>query len=278
MQAIYVPSIPPASPYEAYLLLLIIPFFFRMVMVIPPLFDIISKFGGDAKWFIARIREIRVKGLGLLILNEILALLLPFLLALYARTKFDPVGWPDWNTTPDMAFWLLVAFAVLWLYVDLLRVARTRRLLRAVGEQNRFIAKAAVHVAAKTRGVLDYLRLLSPLDMHSDIQAVDDIMEGRIDPTEEPQDELPISRIGRMFKDRAVMVAETVSEVIRGKAQEVTEKFDQTIEREVQSHAGISLLLLLRDIAMGLAPLAILVLLQQYWGICARNIDSNRFT
>ena len=66
-------------------------------------------------------------------------------------------------------------------------------------------------------------------------------------------------------KDRAVMVAETVSEVIRGKAQEVTEKFDQTIEREVQSHAGISLLLLLRDIAMGLAPLAILVLLQQYW-------------
>ena len=135
MQAIYVPSIPPASPYEAYLLLLIIPFFFRMVMVVPPLFDIISKFGGDAKWFIARIREIRVKGLGLLILNEILALLLPFLLAVYARTKFDPVGWPDWNTTPDLAFWLLVAFAVLWLYVDLLRVARTRRLLRAVGEK-----------------------------------------------------------------------------------------------------------------------------------------------
>ena len=68
-----------------------------------------------------------------------------------------------------------------------------------------------------------------------------------------------------MFKDRAVMVAESLSEKIRGKAQEVTEKFDQTIEHEVQSHAGVSLLLLLRDIAMGLAPLAILVLLQQYW-------------
>ena len=61
MQAIYVPSIPPESPYEAYLLLLVIPFFFRIIMVIPPLFDIISKFGGDAKWFVARIREIRVK-------------------------------------------------------------------------------------------------------------------------------------------------------------------------------------------------------------------------
>ncbi len=265
MQAIYVPSIPPESPYEAYLLLLVIPFFFRIIMVIPPLFDIISKFGGDAKWFVARIREIRVKGLGMLILNEILALILPFLLAIYARTKFDPVGWPDWNTTPDLAFWLLVAFAVLWLYVDLLRVARTRRLLQAVGQRNRFIAKAAVHVAAKTRGALDYLRLLSPLDMHSDIQAVDDIMDGRADPNQEPEDEDPISRVGRMFKDRAVMVAESLSEKIRGKAQEVTEKFDQTIEHEVQSHAGVSLLLLLRDIAMGLAPLAILVLLQQYW-------------
>ena len=265
MQAIYVPSIPPASPYEAYLLLLVIPFFFRLVMVVPPLFDIISKFGGDAKWFLARIREIRVKGLAMLVVNEILALFLPFLLAIYARTKFDPVGWPDWETTPDLAFWLLIGFAILWLYIDLLRVARTRRLLRAVGEQNRFIAKAAVHVAAKTRGALDYLRLLSPLDMHSDIQAVDDIMEGRVDPTQEPGDEPPISRISRMFKDRAVMVAETVSEVIRGKAQEVTEKFDQTIEREVQSHAGVSLLLLLRDIVMGLAPLAVLVLLQQYW-------------
>ena len=265
MQAIYVPSIPPESPYEAYLLLLVIPFFFRIIMVIPPLFDIISKFGGDAKWFVARIREIRVKGLGMLILNEILALILPFLLAIYARTKFDPVGWPDWDTTPDLAFWLLVAFAILWLYVDLLRVARTRRLLQAVGQRNRFIAKAAVHVAAKTRGALDYLRLLSPLDMHSDIQAVDEIMDGRVDPSEEPDDEDPISRISRMFKDRAVMVAESLSEKIRGKAQEVTEKFDQTIEHEVQSHAGVSLLLLLRDIAMGLAPLAILVLLQQYW-------------
>ena len=59
MQAIYVPSIPPASPYEAYLLLIdefTSRSFFRMVMVIPLLFDIISKFGGDAKWFIARIR------------------------------------------------------------------------------------------------------------------------------------------------------------------------------------------------------------------------------
>ena len=81
-------------------------------MVIPPLFDIISNSVGMQN---GSLRESRnsCQRLGMLILNEILALILPFLLAIYARTKFDPVGWPDWDTTPDLAFWLLVAFAIL---------------------------------------------------------------------------------------------------------------------------------------------------------------------
>ena len=173
------------------------------------------------------------------------------------------MGWPDWGATPTTGVAILFAFAGLWLWADLLRVARTRRLLLAVGEQNRYIAKAAVHVAAKARGVLDYLRLLSPLDMHSDIQAVDDIMEGRTDPQDEVEEEAPIMRLGRMVKDRAIMAAETVSEVIRGKAEETSEMIDARIEEEVQHHAKTSLFLLSRDILMSLAPLAVLILLEQ---------------
>jgi len=265
LQAIYIPSIPPESVYEAYLLILVIPFFFRIILIVPPLLDITSKFGGDAKWFIGRIRQIRVKGLPMLIINEILALLLPFLLAIYARNRFDPVGWPDWQSTPDMAYWLLIGMAFIWLYADLLRVARTRRLLLAVSERNRFIAKAAVQIAASTRGVLDYFRILSPLDMHSDIRNADAVMEGSVDPKEESEDELTISKLGRLVKDRALVVAETVSERIRGKAQQVSEKFDTKIETSVESHAGTSLVLLTRDIVMSLTPIAVLVILQQYW-------------
>jgi hypothetical protein len=253
MQAIYVPSIPPASAYEAYLLLLVIPFVFRLVMVVPPLFEIFSKFGGDAKWFWTRIRQIRIKGLAMLIVNEIVALILPVILAIYARNRFDPVGWPDWNATPSTGIIILFAFGGLWLWADLLRVARTRRLLRAVGEKNRYIAKAAVQVAAKARGALDYLRLLSPLD----------IMEGRVDPQEEQPEEAPLMRLGRMVKDRAIMAAETVTEVIRGKAEETSELIDSRIEDEVQSHARTSLFLLMRDILMSLAPIAVLIILEQ---------------
>ena len=263
MQALYVPSIPPASAFEAYLLLLVIPFIFRLVMVIPPLFDIISKFGGDARWFWGRIRQIRIKGLSMLIFNEVIALILPLLLAIFARSLFNPVGWPDWETTPSTGLIVLFSFAALWLWADLLRVARTRRLLRAVSEQNRFIAKAAVQAAAGARGVLDYLRLLSPLDMHSDIKAADDIMDGRVDPQDEPEEEATISRIGRMIKDRAILAAEAVTEVIRGKAEEASEKLDARIDESVQSHAGTSIFLLMRDILMSLAPLVVLVILEK---------------
>ena len=60
-----------------------------------------------------------------------------------------------------------------------------------------------------------------------------------------------------------VMAAETVTEVIRGKAEETSEKLDARIEEEVQGHAKTSLLLLMRDIVMSLAPIAVLIFLEK---------------
>ena len=261
MQAVYVPSFPPASPYEAYIILLIIPLMFRLVMVVPPLVDLLHKFGGDAKWFWTRIRSLRIRGLTFLLFNEVLAITLPFILAFYARTIFDPLGWPNWELTPDAAAYVLIGAAVLWLWADLLRVARTRRLLRAVSEQNPVIAKAAVQIAAGARGALDYLRILSPLDMHSDVKAADDVMEGR----PAPADETPIQKLGRQVKDQALIAAEVISEKVREKADEVSTKLDARIEESVKSHARTNVMLMLRDVAMSLAPIAVLVALHQLW-------------
>jgi hypothetical protein len=88
-------------------------------------------------------------------------------------------------------------------------------------------------------------------------------MEGRVDPQEEQPEEAPLMRLGRMVKDRAIMAAETVTEVIRGKAEETSELIDSRIEDEVQSHARTSLFLLMRDILMSLAPIAVLIMLEQ---------------
>jgi len=232
-----------------------------MVMIVPPLVDLIQKFGGDAKWYWSRIRDLRIKGLGLLLLNEILALLLPFILAFYARTVFDPLGWPDWDAVPTTAIWVLIIVAVLWLWADLLRVARTRRLLRSVSERNRYIAKATVQMAASTRGMVDWLRMFSPLDRHSDVRAAEDVLEGRAGPPPEST----AQKVIRQVKDQALIAAEAIAEVVRGKAEKVNENIDAKIDQGVRSHAKTSLNLLLRDIAMSLAPIAVLVLLHQYW-------------
>lgn len=261
MEVLYYPSVPPASPYDAYLLILIIPFMFRMVMIVPPLVDLIQKFGGDAKWYWSRIRELRIKGLGLLLLNEALALFLPFILAFYARTVFDPLGWPDWDAVPTAGVWVLIVVAALWLWADLLRVARTRRLLRSVSERNRYIAKATVQMAASTRGMVDWLRMFSPLDRHSDVKAAEDVLEGRA----EPAPESTAQKVIRQVKDQALIAAEAIAEVVRDKAEKVNENIDAKIDQGVRSHAKTSLNLLLRDIAMSLAPIAVLVLLHQYW-------------
>ncbi|MBT4793644.1 MAG: hypothetical protein HON69_00545, partial [Euryarchaeota archaeon] len=42
--AIYFPSLPPESPWEAYLLLLIIPFLLRLILIAPPLIDLVNTY------------------------------------------------------------------------------------------------------------------------------------------------------------------------------------------------------------------------------------------
>jgi len=260
MEALYLPSMPPASPYDAYVFLLVIPFLFRLVMVFPPLIDLIQKFGGDAKWYLAKIRGLRIKGLGLLLMNEILALTLPFFLAFYARTIFDPLGWPDWGAVPSAGYWVLIIAGILWLWADLLRVARTRRLLRAVSERNPYIAKAAVQLASSTRDALDWARLFSPLDRHSDVVAAESYMNGM-----EEKEETTAQKVLRKVKDHALVAAESLAEVVREKAEVATENIDAKIDSGVRSHAQTSLKLLVRDITMSLAPIAVLVLLHQFW-------------
>ncbi|MDP6906013.1 MAG: hypothetical protein QF440_01175 [Candidatus Thalassarchaeaceae archaeon] len=69
----------------------------------------------------------------------------------------------------------------------------------------------------------------------------------------------------RKVKDHALVAAESLAEVVREKAEVATENIDAKIDSGVRSHAQTSLKLLVRDITMSLAPIAVLVLLHQFW-------------
>ncbi|MDG1541410.1 MAG: hypothetical protein P8Q39_01050, partial [Candidatus Thalassarchaeaceae archaeon] len=117
-EVIFIPSLPPASPYEGYLYMLLIPLLLRLILVLPPLIDLISKFSPDRKILWQAINSLKIKGLWVIVFNEVLAVFLPFILALYARTLFDPIGWEGWNETPIEAIYALLVAGGLWLFGD----------------------------------------------------------------------------------------------------------------------------------------------------------------
>ena len=89
--AIYFPSLPPESPWEAYLLLLIIPFLLRLILIAPPLIDLVNTYAppGDStqhvNWFLGRLTKLPVDGYWKIVMNEIISFILPALLTLTAR-------------------------------------------------------------------------------------------------------------------------------------------------------------------------------------------------
>ena len=76
-----------------------------------------------------------VKGLGILITNEVIAMLAPPLVVLSFRLLSDPVGWSTWEETPIGGASLLPSLSI-WIAVDVARILRLRRLLRSVLKRN----------------------------------------------------------------------------------------------------------------------------------------------
>ena len=93
-QPLGLPDFPPAGPWEAYVSIIIwIPLILRLVFLIVPFRNAIRKLAPHAGWALKQVRELPVRGFGLLAANEILAILFPPLIVLLVRLLFDPIGW-----------------------------------------------------------------------------------------------------------------------------------------------------------------------------------------
>ena len=97
---------------------------------------VINKLSPHAGWAVKQLRTLPVKGMGLLVFNEIFAFLMPPLLVLLLRMFIDPIGWQTWSEVTNTGAALLMLALFLWVVVDLFRVARVRRMLTAVLRQD----------------------------------------------------------------------------------------------------------------------------------------------
>ncbi|MAQ57113.1 MAG: hypothetical protein ACJ0HF_02260 [Candidatus Thalassarchaeum sp.] len=265
-EAIAFPSLPPASPWDAYLLILIIPFMLRLIFVMPPLIDLVNTYAPPGertkhlKWFSERLRKLPIEGFWLIVINEILSFLLPAIIAITARIWFGPIGWPSWNETPDIGVTLLLIAGAAWIITDFSKVTRSRRGIQLLAKYNLTTAKAAVQAAVVGREILKGVGEIEVPRPWRDVIDVEHTVDGEHVPA--PPDG-PLQRLKHHLFDIVADFAETTIEQVRGPAGEAMDKFDEDIQRRLTERVRASSRSLLNNVVFSTAPLLVLAGLQR---------------
>ena len=127
------PEFPPDGPWSAYVLFIIwIPMVLRLLFLVLPFRKAIRKLAPHTGWALKQLRSLPVRGFGILAVNEIFAFLLPPLIVLLLRLLLDPVGWQSWDEASILGMLLLAMCVVAWIVLDLLRIIRVRKMLKAI--------------------------------------------------------------------------------------------------------------------------------------------------
>ncbi len=268
VQPLSIPDFPPDGPWDAYVSIIIwIPLILRLIFLLFPFRRAISKLAPHAGWAIKQIRELPVKGFGLLAVNEALAILFPPLLVLFIRLLVDPIGWQEWNEVPNIGAALLMLFLFFWIFFDLFRIAKIRKMLKAVEK----------HDVSKLRKVADTgLSVRNWLRKFGRKKDDEPAKDNQTLVKETGSRALKTTMLiwgGRVLKARRLTPAGLLSsiavgvaiEAARGGAEKISDMVDKKMQDEFDKVAEINskelIFLFIRDLIMGFSPVIILWLL-----------------
>ena len=102
-------------------------------------------------WAIKQLRDLPIKGIGILAVNEIIAFSIPPLIVLGLRGFLDPIGWQTWSDAPNSGIALLTLAFFVWIFFDFLRIARVRRMMKALEKHDIEKIKKIADAGLKTR-------------------------------------------------------------------------------------------------------------------------------
>jgi len=264
IQPLQLPEVPPAGPWDAYVLVIIwLPLLFRAMFLLNPFRTVISKLAPHSGWALKKLKELPVRGFGLLAINEIFALMIPPILVLIIRLSKNPIGWQSWSEVSNVGGIVLFASLLLWIFFDALRIIRVRRMMEAVEKHD--IAKLR-KVADAGLGARSWLRKFSRKD-------TDEIDNGQ-QTTAQTGGKIAKKSLkvwgARALMARKLTPAGLVSSIALGAAIEVarvgagklSDKVDTKLQDEFNKISKVNtktlMVLLLRDLLMGLVPLLIL--------------------
>jgi hypothetical protein len=252
IEALSMPTIPPGNVWDLYVLFLVVPFVLRFVLLTRPFIRVTKQLVPHGGWILKRIRELPIKGLGLIAFNEIMAFCLPITLVLILRQFSNGLGWNTWGETPIFGLVILVLLSLLWILFDIIRIARVRRMLTAIEKRN--ISKLR-KVADAGLGVRSWLRNFSKKD-EADSEKVKRASKSTLK-------KVGLTLWGASKISPGGLVAAVATgaavEVARVGAGKVTEMIDEKMQGEfdkiAEANTNTLMLLFMRDFMMGIAPL-----------------------
>ena len=255
------PEFPPDGPWSAYVLFIIwMPLLLRILFLVLPFRKAIKKLAPHTGWALKQLRELPVRGFGILALNEILAFIIPPFVVLMIRLLLDPIGWQSWEEVPILGIALLSMLVVVWITLDLFRIFRVRRMLKAI---DRYDVDKLRKIADAGLGVRGWLRKFAG-------------KEDRNEP--EPTKNRLAKRSAKIWAGRALMAGRLTPQGLLGSlaigaaieaaktgAEKISNRIDKKMQEEFDKIAKVSsktlLNLLFRDFAMGILPLLALGIL-----------------
>ena len=260
---IQLPEFPPAGPWSAYVLLVIwMPMIFRLLFLIVPFRKAISRLAPHSTWAIRALKDLPIKGLGLLVANEIIAFLIPPFVVLCLRLFINPIGWQTWDDVSSLGLFALAMLVICWLCLDFLRILRVRKMLKALEKHDIERIQKFANVGLKTRKLLrkfsgkDDGKKNDALEHTSSIASSSAKRWGRrILLTRKLT---PAGLLGSVALSASV-------ELAKHGAGKISDAVDQRLQKEFENIAKTNtktlLLLFMRDLAMGIVPLVFLAVL-----------------
>ena len=267
--ALQFPSVPPESPWEAYLLLLIVPFLLRLLLIAPPLIDLVNTYAppgnrtGHIKWFLTKFKKLPMEGFWKIVMNEVLSFILPALVALTARLLIDgDIGWNSWIETPKSGKILLILAGIIWLVVDFGKVTRSRKNIQTIAKYNLTTAKIFVEGTVVSR---EFLKTVDEFTIPRPWREIIDISEDH-DGIHKPEQRNPLQDIFTNLLDKGVDMLEDVLAKAKDPASGMIEKIDTEIRERITTQVQTSSKSLFRDVIFSIAPIVVLILLQNFIG------------
>ena len=264
-EVLVLPDVPPTSPWDAYILILIIPFIMRLIFVAPPLLDLINTYAPPGertrhvKWFLEKLKRLPVRGFWLIVINELLSFILPAIIALIARYLIGPIGWNSWEDTPSIGLFLLLFAGAAWIFVDFGKISRSRIDIKALSKYNLETTRKVVDSAVAGREMLEGVSQIEvPRPWKNLIEPVIE-QDGSISNSEPNFILETITKVLDMGAD----ALDSVLDQVKDKAVDAVEKIDTDIQERVTERARASTRSLLRTTLFSIFPLLVLVGLQK---------------